>query len=524
MNHLELVTKIALFSVLAFITACNHSSGDAEDSILAVEDNNATYPIQDIEFDDVCDEPAISPRIENSEFYLSPIKASYFEEVDNMEGVPNDEGTNGSDPSIERQFVLEEMVERVALNYFEKDFNNIDAEQIYGVWESEIVVESDTSTIFAGFDFNYADITFTLNDKVIARMERKCVMQIPLVLDKGVHPFKVEWHNHRFVAEFNVSFNNYESISVAEGPIGDSYDSSEYEVVYAQVFDSSSLDFSLPITLPETNKRIILVLNSTRAVNWVVLNPNNIEIEKVLFNSHRPQSSIIGVDDNKIIHVHDLSSFDGEIGAQINSLTGLNISYSRYAYSPSEIVFTETDVPSLEQLYGAQQPILSNLQGVSKTPDLEDVTHSNQEIATYMPLDSDTVLANIEWSFWYPATRTWLTNEDFVLRIYNGESQPSNEVFVQQISVKASKFYDAGDGAVYKAKFTAEAELISGNYWISIQHESNIDTTGIVMENGEQGAGGAYRHSKFGFWYSTVNDVDPTEARGASINVKGYIK
>ncbi len=516
---------LLMFTLLNLLVACGGESKGASQP----SPSEKSLLIADTDFGDTCDEEPFPSYEGVSDFSLGPVNVKFYSEDDFFEDLPRGHGTNGTDPNISRDYIGETTRNYISYERLAEPFlknHSIHEKKINIVWEGEIIVESDSANILAGFDFEYGDdVVFTLNSTLRKRMS--CQMGVPIQLSKGVHTYKIEWHSHSYSEAFNSSFIDYKILTKESiyNVISPSLSGSE-EVAYGFIQTPETFNDVITVTPPTVSNDLILVLDSNEATNWILNNPENVNIKYVLLSSHSPVSTFEGIDRDKIIYVDDISG-GLDVAPDILLMTGMSMGYHKTSYNRSLDITTE-DSPDYYLIFGHSETILSNLQETSATTSIFESSTTGQEVATRMVLNSTAVLDDLTWTFWMSTeTRHDRIGEDFIFKIYTGDLLPEVEVESISMSVEGNKYYDTEGGTVYRTNFDfnpkidSNLELPAGNYWVSIQHVSNGASSGIIMEQGGLGIGGAFNST--GMWSSTIAGSPATNGLGASIEIDAFL-
>lgn len=274
---------------------------------------------------------------EKPTFQAGPFTAQYYLEND---GTNAGEGNDGSDPSIIPNLIAEETVERASINYSWSDFNSINSYNFHGVWEGDITVTSELETLNANFEVSWSDVSFYLNDRLVSKWNNNNKV-IPLTLEKGSHSVRIEYHNHWHTTGFNVSFTNTpESTVLAAVDLIQPRITDDHKIIYISAYEAESINNEITLTLPETSAPLIIFLTSYSAINWIIDNPFNANIENIFFNSYSPKSDIIGVD---TVFKHE--TIDMKYGYEeaesaktdIMTITGRNPDYELLEYNLTEV-------------------------------------------------------------------------------------------------------------------------------------------------------------------------------------------
>lgn len=277
-------------------------------------------------------EQTFTPDLVVETFTVQPFTAKYYVEED---GSNPGEGTDGSDPLIVPLLKHTETVTRPAVAYpYAYEFE-IDSYNLYAQWVGEIIIHEETN-LSASFDVSWSDVSFYIDDTLISKWANSNKI-IPLSLDVGSHSLRIEYHNHWHTTGFNVSFTNYTKTDVSEDISSKINDSTQisYIVTY-EVDDSTSRYNEAEITLPQSDRPQLLFLSSSDAINWVLKNPYNTELQGIVFNSYGPGTTVSNTGNAFILEASDLSRDRADLSqarADIVSMTGREPDYIFNEYS-----------------------------------------------------------------------------------------------------------------------------------------------------------------------------------------------
>ncbi|MGB5964357.1 MAG: hypothetical protein WBG65_02370 [Sulfurimonadaceae bacterium] len=281
-------------------------------------------------------EQTTTPNLTVGAFTVQPFTAKYYIEQD---GTTPGVGTDGSDPSIVPVLMHTETVTRPAISYpYAYEFG-IDSYNLYAQWEGEIVIHEKTD-INASFDVSWSDVSFYIDDNLISKWANSKKI-IPLTLDVGSHSVRVEYHNHWSTTGFNVSFTNYRKTDVNEDLSSIINDTTQISYIVAYEVDTSTSKYNeVEITLPPGDRPHLLFLSSYDAINWIIKNPYNRELQGVVFNSYGPGITVSNAGNALILEASDLSIDRADFTqgkADIVSMTGREPDYTFSEYGMSNI-------------------------------------------------------------------------------------------------------------------------------------------------------------------------------------------
>jgi len=502
------LTKVTTPLLCAFLISCGGGGdgSDAQGGDLVLEEPR----VNDTPYENVCTTDELPEYTGESEFTLGTITASYYSEVDDFVIA---QGTNGTDPDIVPEFVFQESVDKVWMSYAYSSFHGIDANQIYAVWEGTIEVTSDTGNILASIATGRSDVALYVDGELVKRL-KDCSRDVPLELanlsftDKVVHSFE----------EVRIALSENST--------------NEEEVVYVYATSSTNVDGKITVSVPESDKDLVVILNSEDPVSWEILNPHNSTIKAVVYTSNQ-RASTLDYAGTKYMLIGMIND-PVPAGVIVREMTGKNIKYAAETSNVSEIIITSSDLPSVELQLGEQVVLVNNLQALSLETPVADSIVNGQIIATYMPLIFDTRITKVKWSTWSNIVIESCGSfcerripQDFNLVIYSGDTYPQHFVYTEAVTVSPEHQYSTEGGNIYNAEteLVNTIDLDAGNYWISMQYilkEEGVFYKSVLEADGNN-LGGAFSLDGGVNWNSTSAGLSPTQSIGTSIFIEGYI-
>lgn len=180
--------------------------------------------------------------------------------------------------------IAQENVPHIALNYPYKEFHNIDAEQFAALWAGYLDMKEDTA-VDMQYDMNWAQLRVWLNGKKVFehRHGQNGTSQegsFDLIVPKGKNRLEVEYINHWHTVGFALH-PQPKILNHLHEQARKLVENLAYETVHAKVYESANRDSSLPITLPESSKPIVLVLQSHNSVFWQI-QPSSSRLQAVI--------------------------------------------------------------------------------------------------------------------------------------------------------------------------------------------------------------------------------------------------
>lgn len=169
------------------------------------------------------------------------------------------------------QPVAQENVPHIGLNYASNELHQIDAEQFAALWAGYLTVNDDTAMSMQ-YDLSWAKIRVWLNGQKVFESPRNpkdgsSKNHFDVIVPKGKNRLEVEYINHWHTVGF-AFFPQLKLLLPPDEEVQALIRNPQYEVVIADVYESGNRDNSLPVTLPESQKPIVLVLKSHHAVFW----------------------------------------------------------------------------------------------------------------------------------------------------------------------------------------------------------------------------------------------------------------
>ncbi|WP_066800420.1 hypothetical protein [Moraxella oblonga] len=184
--------------------------------------------------------------------------------------------------------IATENVPHIGIKYPYKDFHDIPAEKFAGAWAGYISVPKDTMMSMQ-YDMSWSQLRVFLDGKEVFyhRHGENGTPQegsFDLLISKGRHRLDVEhinhWHTVGFALHPQPKLNEYPNDKAKE-----LVNSPAYDVVSVSVYESENRDSTLPISLPNTQKPVVLVLKSHNSVFWQL--PTNSRIHAVIIKDGR---------------------------------------------------------------------------------------------------------------------------------------------------------------------------------------------------------------------------------------------
>ncbi|THB76435.1 MAG: hypothetical protein D6B25_09815 [Desulfobulbaceae bacterium] len=273
-----------------------------------------------------------------SDLIISSFTVRYFSEND---GNKPGEGNDGTNKSVVTKEISSETVKRPAL-MLTFPFHGIDSHNLYAVWEGTIHTTSENRLVNAHFDVSRSDVSFYVNNQLVDKWADDS-RTVQFSLEKGENAVRIELHNHWHTTSFNVSFTDYQKLDNASAlELFKGIDFNSTKVVYLGAYEAhhhraDNNGNEILVTLPKSSTPIFLFLNSYRAINWVISNPNKAAIAGVVL---RGRSKGNTVTTSSPIDVYELpaGSSSYKSSHDIRNFIGRSADYAFTEYSLSNII------------------------------------------------------------------------------------------------------------------------------------------------------------------------------------------
>ncbi|MBA2883266.1 hypothetical protein HNR65_003628 [Desulfosalsimonas propionicica] len=295
---------------------------------------------------------------------ISSFKAHYYTENDGRNPGRKNDGTI-KDVVSKLQFT--ESVKRPSINFSYSDFNGINSYNFYGVWEGVISADSEGQSVKAHFDVSKSDVSFYLNDKLLEKWNDVSKI-VQFSLNKGDNKIRIELHNHWHTTSFNVSFTDYQKLDKSTAvEVFKGIDFNSTKSIYLGAYEASSRNpgenyNEILVTLPGSPEPIFIFLNSFRAVNWVINNPQNAKIVGIALRGRSPGSTV-AITSPAPVYQLPASKNAHKSSYDIQAFIGKNADYAFTEYGFSSII-----IPDFFQARAKDAPKRNDSISTSESP------------------------------------------------------------------------------------------------------------------------------------------------------------
>ena len=187
-----------------------------------------------------------------------------------------------------KNVVFSETVENINLNFAYDEFHKIPSEKFIAYWVGNFDFKQDVQQMILT-DFSWANLRISVDGEQIFDSENGGSKALMHKFNKGRHKIEVwfvnNWHTTSLLVDFKDEPKFYKQSEVVAKLKGQKFD-----IWLAVVYESGTQDNKIRVTLDKSQKPLVVMLSSYRAVRWEMSNPHGNKILAVLvFN---PKSSI----------------------------------------------------------------------------------------------------------------------------------------------------------------------------------------------------------------------------------------
>ena len=187
-----------------------------------------------------------------------------------------------------KNVVFSETVENINLNFAYDEFHKIPSQNFIAYWVGNFDFKQDAQQMILA-DFSQANLRISVDGEQIFDSENAGGKALMHKFNKGRHKIEVwfvnDWHTTSLLVDFKDEPKFHKQSEVITKLKGQKFD-----IWLAAVYESGAQDNKVVVTLDKSQKPLVVMLSSYRAVRWEVSNPHGNKILAALvFN---PRSSI----------------------------------------------------------------------------------------------------------------------------------------------------------------------------------------------------------------------------------------
>jgi len=214
-----------------------------------------------------------------------------------------------------KNVVFSETVENINLNFAYDEFHKIPSEKFIAYWVGNFDFKQDVQKMILA-DFSWANLRIAVDGEQIFDSENAGSKALVHKFNKGRHKIEVwfvnNWHTTSLLVDFKDEPKFYKQSEVVAQLKGQKFD-----IWLAAVYDSDAQDNKVVVTLNKSQKPLVVMLSSYRAVRWEVSNPHGNKILAALV--YNPISNI---NLNKNVYFIDERIYDEDMEIKCDCING----------------------------------------------------------------------------------------------------------------------------------------------------------------------------------------------------------
>ena len=190
--------------------------------------------------------------------------------------------------------IADEMVDRIGVNYFFKEFHGIPSDRFGAYWIGNFAFPAPRRMLFQVAS-NPARLKILVDGAVVFTSDKAHNAEIQHWFSKGNHLIEIEYANKWHTTDLLVRFAEEEP----------EYSASDVRILlnktmtdnahlwYAGVDGSDRADHTVRVTTSAADRPVVLLLRSSKAVIWTIPNTEQNRILAVFYASNDPGSSVL---------------------------------------------------------------------------------------------------------------------------------------------------------------------------------------------------------------------------------------
>lgn len=198
------------------------------------------------------------------------------------------------------KLVFAETVPDIAIQYAWSDFKRIESAGFMGYWVGRLTFDTPTTRQFS-VNEGHSKSVIRINGKTVYE-SKKQKKEFTHSFAAGEHFIEVEHDNYWHTVEFKMTIQ--EKIRyLSEGEVKSYLVNSNQrstQLYYVGLYESSAQNAAVDVELPETDRPIVLWLNSYSAIDWKL--PPDHNISAVILGSHSAGSRVHGNAVKRVLH------------------------------------------------------------------------------------------------------------------------------------------------------------------------------------------------------------------------------
>lgn len=227
----------------------------------------------------------------------------------------------------EQRILAESVVQDIDVSYAWSEEYNTPSEDFGAYWVGKINFAKDTNKVIV-INLSQAVAQVIIDNKLLFQGDSS--IKIPIQFSKGEHLIEVKYFNNWHTTEFSLTLKSTSDFSqellprkplsipiikqqrlplqfdkssieagVIIGDIPERYKVNPPKIVFASIYKASSSDAEVSVVLDKMASPVIVVLSAVYPTKWVVKDPSNNDIVKIIHSSE----TVVSLDSSKVVPI-----------------------------------------------------------------------------------------------------------------------------------------------------------------------------------------------------------------------------
>lgn len=217
-----------------------------------------------------------------------------------------------------KKVVFSENVDRISVNYKGNSFHEIPSPNLMAYWVGEFNFDADVEKMVLG-DYGWSTLVIAVDGTdVLGGTSSNQKRPLTYKFSKGKHKIEAWFLNDAHSSELFVDFKDVEPFYRQKDAVAKIPADKDYDLWLGAIYESAQMNNRVKLNLAKSDKPIVLLLSSYRAVEWEISNPQKNEILAVLI--YNPISSVRGV--SGALYVEDYRYTEAADGLKCECISG----------------------------------------------------------------------------------------------------------------------------------------------------------------------------------------------------------
>ncbi|WP_299186706.1 hypothetical protein [uncultured Campylobacter sp.] len=217
-----------------------------------------------------------------------------------------------------KKVIFSQNVDRISVNYEGEGFRDIPSQNLMAYWVGEFNFDADVEKMVLG-DYGWSTLVIAVDGTdVLGGMSSNKKRPLTYKFSKGKHKIEAWFLNDAHSSGLFVDFKDVVPFYRQKDAVAKIATDRDYDVWLGAVYESAQMDNKVKVVLEKSQKPLVLLLSSYRAVEWEISNPQNNEILATLvFN---PISRAEG--GKNVLYVEDYRYSEAVDGLKCQCISG----------------------------------------------------------------------------------------------------------------------------------------------------------------------------------------------------------